>query len=106
MNPECQAYRLPGYDPTYFCPDAGCTDNDGDGFAVEGGNCVALDCDDSNAGIKTSADEVCDDNECRRSLWCVNIGVAEVCDDAIDNDGDNKADCADQKDCDKDPVCK
>jgi hypothetical protein len=29
----------------------------------------------------------------------------EVCDDGIDNDGDGKIDCADQKDCGKDPVC-
>lgn len=29
----------------------------------------------------------------------------EICDDGIDNDGDNKVDCSDKKDCGKDPVC-
>jgi hypothetical protein len=30
----------------------------------------------------------------------------EICDDGIDNDGDNKTDCADKKDCKKDPACQ
>lgn len=30
----------------------------------------------------------------------------EVCDDGIDNDCDGKEDCADKKDCNKDPACK
>ena len=29
----------------------------------------------------------------------------EICDDAIDNDADGKIDCADKKDCGKDPAC-
>ena len=33
-------------------------------------------------------------------------GDPEVCDDGIDNDGDNKVDCADKKDCRTSPVCQ
>jgi len=33
-------------------------------------------------------------------------GSPEICDDGIDNDGDRKVDCADKKDCGKDPVCR
>jgi hypothetical protein len=29
----------------------------------------------------------------------------EVCDDGVDNDGDSMTDCADTKDCRKDPAC-
>jgi len=29
----------------------------------------------------------------------------EICDDGIDNDGDNKIDCADKQDCNNDPAC-
>jgi hypothetical protein len=32
-------------------------------------------------------------------------GTAEICSDGIDNDGDNRVDCADKKDCGKDPAC-
>lgn len=30
----------------------------------------------------------------------------EICDDGIDNDGDGKIDCADKKDCNRDPACQ
>jgi hypothetical protein len=30
----------------------------------------------------------------------------EICNDGIDNDGDNKIDCADKKDCNKDSYCR
>ena len=38
-----------------------CTDNDRDGFSIEGGNCGEIDCDDTDASINTAASEVCDD---------------------------------------------
>jgi len=43
-----------------------CTDNDGDGYSVEGGECGLADCDDSNSNVNPGSDEVCgnqiDDN--------------------------------------------
>ena len=30
----------------------------------------------------------------------------EICNDGMDNDGDNKIDCADKKDCNKDSFCR
>jgi len=38
-----------------------CTDNDGDGYAVEGGNCGPVDCDDTDADVNPGVDEICDD---------------------------------------------
>ena len=119
LNPDGEGFRDSGYDPTYFCPGTACTDNDGDGFAIEGGSCGAVDCDDNNAAINPGAAEVCDDttdndcdgnmdcddNECTNAPVCDTGGGPEVCDDGIDNDGDNKVDCADKKDCGKDPAC-
>ncbi|MGD2113136.1 MAG: putative metal-binding motif-containing protein [Gammaproteobacteria bacterium] len=119
LTSDGQAFQDSGYDPTYFCPGTACTDNDGDGFATEGGSCGSVDCDDNNAAINPGAAEVCDDgidndcdsntdcsdSECSNAPVCQGGGTAEVCDDGIDNDGDNKVDCSDKKDCGKDPVC-
>ena len=52
-----------------------CTDSDGDGYAVEGGRCGEIDCDDTNAGVNPVADEVCDD------------GVDNNCGGGIDEEG-------------------
>jgi hypothetical protein len=43
-----------------------CTDTDGDGYSIEGGECGLVDCDDSNSGIYPGAPELCDnqDNQC------------------------------------------
>jgi len=71
------------------CPPV-CTDNDGDNYAVEGGDCGPVDCDDSNAAINPGAAEVCGD------------GIDNTCDGVIDegcitepvctdNDGDTYA---------------
>ncbi len=56
------------------CP-LNCTDNDADGYSIEGGECGAIDCDDNNAEV--------------------NPGALEVCDDGIDNNCDSRADSAD-----------
>lgn len=119
LNADGAAFRDSGYDPTYFCPGTACTDTDGDGFAIEGGSCGAVDCDDNNGAINPGAAEVCDDivdndcdnnadcddNECTNAPVCQTGGGPEICDDGIDNDGDNKVDCADKKDCRTDPAC-
>lgn len=49
----------------FFCPTAppppACTDNDGDTYAVEGGTCGPVDCNDANAAVRPSATENCTD---------------------------------------------
>jgi hypothetical protein len=119
LTSDGEGFRDSGYDPTYFCPGTACTDGDGDGFAMEGSSCGAIDCDDNNAAINPGAAEVCDDttdndcdgnmdcddSECNNTPVCDTSGGPEVCDDGIDNDGDNKVDCADKKDCNGDPAC-
>lgn len=54
---------------SYFCPttqttttQTTCTDQDNDGYALEGGDCGSVDCDDTNAAIHPGATENCSDN--------------------------------------------
>jgi hypothetical protein len=52
------------------CP-LDCTDNDGDGYSIEGGSCGAMDCDDNNAEVNPGALEICDDgvdNNCNSQV--------------------------------------
>jgi hypothetical protein len=51
-----------------------CTDNDEDGFAVEGGLCGPLDCNDDNFFINPAELEVCDN------------GIDDDCDGAVDGE--------------------
>jgi len=73
-----------------------CTDDDGDGFSVEGGNCGRVDCNDDNENVNPGADEVCDglDNDCDNLVDEGNVceqcgnGVvkgSEECDDGLNN---------------------
>ncbi len=55
-----------------------CTDNDGDGYYADGGDCGVLDCNDSDSKINPGADEICSD------------GIDNDCDFDID-----EQDCAD-----------
>ncbi len=54
--------------------------------------------------------EVCDDGNLLDGDGCSAVcklegPQPEICDDGIDNDEDGRTDCADQKDCGKDPAC-
>jgi len=72
------------------CPIA-CTDNDNDNYAVEGGGCGPIDCDEGNADINPGAVELCDDlidNDCDEL-------IDEGCDlTCPDNDGDGYPDAS------------
>lgn len=106
-----------------------CTDNDGDGFAIQGGTCGLVDCDDSDPLINPGMDEncgngldddcngdvdaadlaclictdsdsdgyaieggVCGDLDCDDAEPGINPGVVEVCDNGIDDDCDGAVD--------------
>ena len=95
-TPAKDAYLAGGTTLTdYFCP-AGpvCTDSDGDTFAVEGGDCGPIDCDDANADISPSAAEICTDNIDNNCNGLVDaqdpaaVGCTPAC---TDNDGDGFA---------------
>ena len=52
-----------------------CTDEDSDSYAIEGGLCGSVDCNDSNSDVNPGATEVCN-------------GIDDDCDTIIDNSGD------------------
>ena len=68
-----------------------CTDVDNDGYAIEGGDCGPVDCNDGNAAVNPGTDEVCDglDNDCDGDV-----------DEGFDADGDGYTTCG--GDCDDD----
>ena len=70
-------------DPACSTPPPSCTDNDGDNFAVGGGNCGLSDCNDNDATINPAADEVCDD------------GIDNNCNGSIDEGCNVQVTCAD-----------
>lgn len=78
----------------FFCPapTPSCTDNDRDTFAIEGGECGAVDCNDSQVAINPGAAENCTDsfdNDCDGLIDITDpdaVSCPPVC---TDNDGDN-----------------
>jgi len=71
-----------------------CTDNDNDSYAVEGGECGAVDCDDTDASINPGVSELCDgvDNDCDGTIDegftdTDTDGIANCVDTDDDNDG-------------------
>lgn len=96
-------------------PDLTCTDYDKDSYNLAGENCGQADCNDENASINPSANEICtnniddncnglidcDDTACKDALNCQDLPPEPACIDA-DNDGYNlgkegcgQADCND-----------
>lgn len=86
-TPAKDAYLAGGTTLTnFFCPAPAvpvCTDNDKDGYAVEGGDCGPIDCNDNNAAIHPGATDI------------ANNGIDENCDGRdtvdvtlLDSDGD------------------
>ena len=68
-------------------PTENCTDADNDGYAIEGGECGPVDCDDSAPGVNPGATEVCDNQ------------IDDDCDGHIDGDDiECKANCSDADD--------
>jgi hypothetical protein len=51
-----------------------CTDNDGDGYAAEGGRCGEVDCDDSDETVNPGGEEICGD------------GIDNNCDNVVDEE--------------------
>ena len=71
-----------------------CTDNDGDGFALEGGNCGVVDCDDTDAAVNPSAIEDCTDgidNNCNGLVDALDSSATNCPAVCTDNDGDGYA---------------
>lgn len=98
------------------CPATTCTDDDHDGYAIEGGDCGPVDCNDSRFEINPGEYDICNnavDEDCdgydRKGKGCTggggNGGTKEICNNGIDDDGDGKVDCSDRKDCGKHPDC-
>ncbi|MBI5556212.1 MAG: putative metal-binding motif-containing protein [Deltaproteobacteria bacterium] len=77
------------------CPTAPvCTDNDGDTFALEGGECGVVDCDDTDAAVHPSAVEDCTDgidNNCNGLVDAQDGGAVNCPAVCTDGDGDSYA---------------
>jgi hypothetical protein len=58
---ELNSCGLCEVEPLDGCGGSTCTDGDGDGYAVEGGSCGLVDCDDAGSGIYPGAPEICGD---------------------------------------------
>jgi hypothetical protein len=94
-----------------------CTDNDGDTYSPDGGDCGAVDCDDGDASVNPGAAEVCDgkdtncdgtrswndydidedgfavcNGDCNDLDAALNPDAEEICGDGVDNNCNNATD--------------
>jgi len=71
-----------------------CTDNDNDGYAVEGGLCGIPDCDDHDDTIHPKAVEICDsiDNDCNGIIDDQDTGISDQGTWYADTDSDSYGD--------------
>jgi len=78
-------------DPNAVGCSVACTDLDGDGYAVEGGACGAVDCNDADAAINPGALEMCTDaidNNCNGLTDTADRNAIDCPLDCTDSDGD------------------
>jgi cysteine-rich repeat protein len=81
-------------------PEPECTDNDGDGYSIEGEGCGPIDCDDTNSNIHPNATEICNnqiDDDCDGLIdgadpYCET--PAPYCGDASCNGSENCSSCS------------
>lgn len=82
----------------YYELPAECTDLDGDGYAIEGGDCGLIDCDDENPEINPSASEVCNgvDDDCDGEIdeGVLNIYYQDFDEDGYGNPDENLEACS------------
>jgi hypothetical protein len=98
-----------------ICGTVTCTDADGDGFSIEGGDCGPVDCTDSNPDIYPGATDICNDGidqDCSgadrtKGKGCKTSteGKGRTCNDGLDNDGNGLIDC-DDPGCAKNKSCR
>ena len=95
-TPAKDAYSAGGTTLTdFFCPPTpACTDNDGDTFAANGGDCGPVDCNDNDAAINPGAAENCTDNfdnDCDGLIDSADSNAVGCPAPCTDNDGDGYA---------------
>ena len=119
LTPEGDDYLAAGYDSCIFCTDVcgggNCTDADADGYYAETGCGTGVDCNDSDPNINENAIEICDDgidNDCDNKIDCADSECDSVCSPTspeVCNDGiDNDGDRkvdCSDRDCRQDPSC-
>ena len=85
------AFFCPAVNPPPPPPVDTCTDNDGDGYSIEGGACGDVDCNDGNADVNPGAQEDCRDgvdNNCNGLIDTIDPAAVNCPVTCTDMDGD------------------